>query len=233
MEKQKSFTQLDNELFASKHFNITEKVIISYITGFENNSKKGCFASYATIGKAMDVSRVTVINAITKLVNRGVINKKETFKKYANSEFMAEGHIFTINEVRLNEEINKVIKKESKKESLQIEENNITINQQTPETMIVKVNPLASQVAQDWAIELNNCEAEEDFVETIIEEQPTQATNFEDDGKIYDSVQKIYNLISQYGNYEFTKAEFIYETHNDYNIPFTKDNILIHGLQLV
>jgi DNA-binding Lrp family transcriptional regulator len=228
MEKQKSFTQLDNELFASKNFNLTEKFIISYIIGFENNSKKGCFASYATIGKAMDVSRVTVINTITKLVNRGVINKKETFKKYANSEFMAEGHIFTINEVRLNEEINKVIKKES----LQFEENNITTNQQTQETMIVKVNPHAPQDVQDWLTELNNCEAEEDFVETIVEEKPIQPTKFEDDGKIYDSVQKIYNLISQYGNYEFGKAEFIYDTSINCDIALTKYNIIKHGLQL-
>ena len=222
MEKQKSFTQLDNELFASKNFNLTEKFIISYIIGFENNSKKGCFASY---GKAMDVSRVTVINTITKLVNRGVINKKETFKKYANSEFMAEGHIFTINEVRLNEEINKVIKKES----LQFEENNITTNQQTQETMIVKVNPHAPQDVQDWLTELNNCEAEEDFVETIIE-QPIQSTKFEEDGTLYETINQVYNLINQYGNYDYEAAKKIIDDHSEIGFSLTKTDILKYGI---
>jgi biotin operon repressor len=198
---------------ACKKLTVYEKIIIHYVYSWTVDGKP-CYATNQTIADAEGISKSIVVKSIASLKKKGILIIKNTINTHS---MMVDIDKLT-NYVFENTKIT--------------EENNITINQQTQETMIVKVNPLASQAAQDWAIELNNCEAEEDFVETIVEKQPTQPNKFEDDGTIYDSVQKIYNLISQYGNYEFNKAEFIYETHKDFNIPFTKDNIINHGLQL-
>jgi DNA-binding transcriptional regulator YhcF (GntR family) len=210
--------QMSKEIKRSKQIKATDKLILSTIMSWERQDKE-CWMSTKSMAEENGLGTATVDRCISNLKKLGIV--EITYKQQYGKEL----HIISINYNGLERLLNK-----EEKETIQPQENNITTNQQTQETMIVKVNTLASQAAQDWAIELNNCEAEEDFVETIVEEQPIQPTKFEDDGTLYNNYVDVYNIIKNYGSYDYASAEKIMSDFKEFELTLTKTNILKYGL---
>lgn len=207
--------QMSKEIKRSKQIKSTDKLILSTIMSWERQDKE-CWMSTKSMAEENGLGTATVDRCISNLKKLGIV--EITYKQQYGKEL----HIISVNYNGLERLLNK-----EEKETIQPQENNITTNQQIQETMIVKVNTLA---AQDWAIELNNCEAEEDFVETIVEEQPIQPIKFEEDGKLYETINEVYNLINQYGNYHYEAAKKIIDDHSEIGFSLTKTDILKYGI---
>ena len=211
--------QMSKEMKRSKQIKPSEKLILSSIMSWERQDKD-CWMSNKSLADENGLGLSTVERTISNL------KKIKVLDIIYKQQFGKEIHVLSIN----YDGLESLLKKEEK-ETIQSQENNITTNQQTQETMIVKVNPLAPQDVQDWCTELNNCEAEEDFVETIIEEKAIQPTNFIEDGKIYNNYEDVYNIIKNYGKYDYKMADKIINDLTELGFDLTKTNIIRGGLR--
>ncbi|MEG2812966.1 MAG: DUF6017 domain-containing protein [Oscillospiraceae bacterium] len=90
----KNFTMLDNQIIDCETMPATLKIVYGAILRYTNSSNNTCYPSYQTIANKVNLSRLTVIKSVKKLVEAGLIKKNHRKNMLNKQEFTS--NLYTV-----------------------------------------------------------------------------------------------------------------------------------------